>query len=70
MRFIVVAVLVMLVMTTTSNIATSRNLIENNKDDSNDFGQEGSRNVNNHHYIPRQDFNNGDGGAVPKGSKT
>lgn len=71
MRFIVVVILVMLVMmTTTSSFATSRNLIENNKDDSKVFGQEGSRNVDNHHYIPRQEFNNGDGGTVPTGSRT
>ncbi|KAM3302883.1 hypothetical protein P3S67_013913 [Capsicum chacoense] len=70
MRFIVVIVLVMLVMTTTSSIA--RDLIDNNKDDNNDSWREGSRNVNNHHYIPRQDFNSGDGGPVPKaeGSRT
>ncbi|KAF3645697.1 DNA-directed RNA polymerases II, IV and V subunit 11 [Capsicum annuum] len=70
MRFIVVIVLVMLVMTTTSSIA--RDLIDNNKDDNNDLWHEGSRNVNNHHYIPRQDFNSGDGGPVPKaeGSRT
>ncbi|WMV56056.1 hypothetical protein MTR67_049441 [Solanum verrucosum] len=70
MRFIMVVVLVMLVLTTTSSFATSRNLIENNKDDSKVFSQGESRSVDNHHYIPRQEFNNGDGGVNPIGTRT
>ncbi|TMW88393.1 hypothetical protein EJD97_018620 [Solanum chilense] len=70
MRFIMVFYLVMLVMTMTSSFATSRNLIENNKADSKVFSQEGNKSVDNHHYIPRQEFNNGDGGVNPIGTRT
>ncbi|OIS96546.1 hypothetical protein A4A49_31951 [Nicotiana attenuata] len=65
MRTFVVLVLVMLVMTST--LATSRNLVQKYNEDNNGFEQGESSSVNNHHYIPRQDFNNGNGGDVPKG---
>nr|XP_009791744.1 PREDICTED: uncharacterized protein LOC104238926 [Nicotiana sylvestris]XP_016472622.1 PREDICTED: uncharacterized protein LOC107794626 [Nicotiana tabacum] len=64
MRTFVVLVLVMLVMTST--LATSRNLVQNYNEADNGFGQGENSSVNNHHYIPRQDFNNGNGGDVPK----